>query len=428
MQWLLSHNRHDLADRVSIHSLPDGSEIELGSVAEKTRGRTVHYYVGDDQQVLTTFANEQSTLLQVARSNPRRQVQVHYLQQRLRIPQVPDTAQVTRTYSGSELSAGEAAVLVRTGLVLREDYLLVEADVVFADISHGVTIFAEARGSQLRVCIARSSTVLRPLLEFYSKAYDVFGQFIKDFVRVNIYPSIQQYVPSSTRGGVEALRKLLQRNRELYRYEETDRGDLEGLLGDYLRGTAQLGEVMNAARSIARAQTQSVSRDQVGTIEAVVPDVVRSPIAPAIEPGSEFTASPPIIRDDVDSDMKLLTSTEKHPQLNGFSMLLGLSDRLMRAEADFFHTPHTTRILWGGHRVIYIFTEATGRLSLYYDIEMREPIDRAKTSGGMFPTTTLITKKRIFVPVPDPLVAEFRVETGPKEFFVRFDLLISDVA
>jgi molecular chaperone HtpG len=78
--------------------------------------------------------------------------------------------------------------------------------------------------------------------------------------------------------------------------------------------------------------------------------------------------------------------------------------------------------------VIYIFTEATGRLSLYYDIEMREPIDRAKTSGGMFPTTTLITKKRIFVPVPDPLVAEFRVETGPKEFFVRFDLLSSDVA
>jgi molecular chaperone HtpG len=100
----------------------------------------------------------------------------------------------------------------------------------------------------------------------------------------------------------------------------------------------------------------------------------------------------------------------------------------MHTEAEFFRTPHTTRILWGGHRVIYIFTEATGRLSLYYDIELREPIDRAKTSGGMFPTTTLITKRRIFVPVPDELAEEFRLESGPKEFFVRFDLLSAEAS
>ena len=108
-------------------------------------------------------------------------------------------------------------------------------------------------------------------------------------------------------------------------------------------------------------------------------------------------------------------------------MLLGLSDRLMRSEAEFFRTPHTTRILWGGHRVVYIFTEATGRLSLYYDIELRAPIEHTKAGGGMLPTTTLITKKRIFVPIPDTLVEEFKIVTGPKEFFVRFDILSSDV-
>lgn len=121
--------------------------------------------------------------------------------------------------------------------------------------------------------------------------------------------------------------------------------------------------------------------------------------------------------------MKILTTSEKHPQLNNFSMLLGLSDRLMQREGEFLRRPHTTRILWGGHRVIYIFTDATGQLSLYYDIELRGAIDRSKTDGAMFPTTTLITKKRIFVPVPDPLVEEFRIESGPKEFFVRFDLV-----
>jgi molecular chaperone HtpG len=94
-------------------------------------------------------------------------------------------------------------------------------------------------------------------------------------------------------------------------------------------------------------------------------------------------------------------------------------------ESEFFRNPHTTRILWGGHRVVYIFTEATGRLNLYYDIELRKPIDQSSAGGGMFQTTTLITKNRIFVPVPDGLVEEFRVATGPKEFFVRFDVISS---
>jgi molecular chaperone HtpG len=41
----------------------------------------------------------------------------------------------------------------------------------------------------------------------------------------------------------------------------------------------------------------------------------------------------------------------------------------------------------------------------------------------MFSTTTLITKNRIFVPVPDSLAEEFKIATGSKEFFVRFDIL-----
>lgn len=426
LQWILSHARSDLADRVSIHSLPDGVDVELGKVKQKTKGRTVHYYTGSDRHVLNTFANERSTLLQVSPNNPRRTVQLRCLKE-LGIEQVPDTAQVTHVYAGSELSAAEVSVLVRIASVLREDYLVVDAEVAFADISHGVTLLPQStKDGKLRLYVARSSPALPPLLEFYEKAYDVFGQFMKDFVRVNVYPNIQQFVPSSTRGGVDALRKLLQRNRELFRYEETDRGDLEGVLGEYLRDKAKLTDVIQAARSAARTHTQTVYREQVGRIESIVPDVMRSPVVRDAEEGAELTASPPIIRDDVSSDLKILTTDEKHPQLNGFTMLLGLSDRLMQTEAEFFRRPHTTRILWGGHRVVYIFTEPTGGLSLYYDIELREPIDLSKTSGGMFPTTTLITKKRIFVPVPEALAEEFRIDAGPKEFFVRFDILSGD--
>jgi len=181
---------------------------------------------------------------------------------------------------------------------------------------------------------------------------------------------------------------------------------------------------MKVVRARARAQTQSVSREQVGAIETVVPNVVESPVVQT-EEGVEFMPSPPIVRDDVSSDMKILTTSQKYSQLNNFTVLLGLSDRLMRTEAEFFRTPHSTRILWGGHRVIYIFTEASGRLSIYYDIELRDPIEHTKAGGGMIPTTTLITKNRIFVPIPDTLADEFRVASGSKEFFVRFDVLSS---
>ena len=95
----------------------------------------------------------------------------------------------------------------------------------------------------------------------------------------------------------------------------------------------------------------------------------------------------------------------------------------MKSESNFFHRPHTTRILWGGQRVTFIFTEDSGRVSLYYDIELSSTLQNSKTGGGMFPTTTLITKYRVFIPVPDILVDEFQLYAGPKEFYVRFDML-----
>lgn len=425
LQWIVSHNQFPLAGKVSIRVLPDDKDVPMADVKSYIGGRTTHYYTGSDRHILTTFASEGTCLLHVVQGNPRRQVQLHYLTNILQIPQVPDSVQITRTYGPSELTAREASVILRIGSILRDDYLIPDIEPVLADISHQVSVFPNKVGDQLKIYIARSSPSLPPLLEFYDRAYELFTQFMKDFVRVQIYPRIQQFVPSSTRDGVEALRKILERNRELYRYEETEMGDFEGILGEFLQGTMSFTQVLQQAHSRARPQTQSVSQHQVGPVEKEVPGIVDSPVTQSIEDGMEFAPNPPIIRDSVFSNMKILTTSEKYPQLNGFTMLLGLSDRLMRTEAEFFHTPHTTRILWGGHRVVYIFTESTGRLNLYYDIELREPIDHAKASGGMFRTTTLITKNRIYVPVPETLAEEFKIANGPKEFFVRFDVLSS---
>ena len=104
-------------------------------------------------------------------------------------------------------------------------------------------------------------------------------------------------------------------------------------------------------------------------------------------------------------------------------MFLALSDRLAKREGVFLCQPHTTKVMWGSHRVIYIFTDSTGELNLYYDIKLKEPLETQQTGGAMFPTTTFVTKDRIFVPVPKALEPAFRISDSAKEFYVRFDTI-----
>ena len=121
--------------------------------------------------------------------------------------------------------------------------------------------------------------------------------------------------------------------------------------------------------------------------------------------------------------MKVLTVAAEHSKLNGFQMFLALSDRLAKTEGEFLRQPHSTKLMWGSHRVIYIFTDATGDVSLYYDIKLREPLETQTTGGAMFPTTTIMTKDRVFVPVPKVLEPAFQITDGAKKFYVRFDTI-----
>ena len=168
--------------------------------------------------------------------------------------------------------------------------------------------------------------------------------------------------------------------------------------------------------------TQIVRKEQVGSLEEAIPDMAASPEDPQPAVGQQFEAAPSIVRDDLVPPLKILRTSNKHPQLNAFEMFLGLSDKMVKREGDFFRYPHTTKIIWAGHRIVYIFTEASGKITLYYDIELRTLEERA-ASGGMFPTTTLVLKNRIYVPVPKALEPAFKLVDGVKEFFVRFDAI-----
>lgn len=427
LSWIIPNNRYDLADNITIGAYPGGQTISLGDLRKTVTDQNYLYYAGTVSGVINTFANESCTVLQVSQNNPRRRVQTHYVSEILKIKPVPASAQITRTYVRDELSLSEIAFILKVASTIRDDYLLPSLEVRFADISHNVTVLVDKIDEMIKVSISKSSASIVPLLGVYQTAYELFDPFIKDYVRVNIYPSIQPYVPSSTKGGVDALHKLLLKNRELYRYELSERGEVEGILGEELAGEKSFALVIQEARLKRKAQSQKVSAEQVGRIETELPGIEEVPLYfPRVDKAvvdGEYDAAPPIIRDSVKSKMKILTTSEHYPMLNNFTMFLGLSDKLMKSEAEFFRRPHSTRIIWGGQRVVYIFTEETETLSLYYDIELQGQIEKSKTGGSMFPTTTIVTDGRVFIPIPDVLTENFQVGDTPKEFFVRFDIL-----
>jgi molecular chaperone HtpG len=425
LQHILSGNRLDLAGRVSIVVQPDDVGVPLGQVTDFCKDKKSHYYSGNDGAIIRSFSGPDLRLLHVSQSNPRRKLQLLYLTQKLGVPEVPDKATILKVYAPNELLREEAAFLARVLATLGDDYLLVDAAVEFADISHSVPIKFEKQSNTLRIWIARDGSSVKPVVMSYYTAYEVFGGFVKDYVRNHVYPQITKYVPSSTREGVDALARVLQKNRELYRYEESELGDIEPLLGEYLAGDITLAQVLSVAKSAGRPLTQIVRNEQVGSLEEAIPDIASSPEDPQRASNQQFEVAPPIMREDLVSSLKILKTGSQHPQLNSFEMFLGLSDKMVKREGDFFRYPHTTKIIWAGHRIVYIFTETSGKITLYYDIELREPLDGQVASGGMFPTTTLVLKNRIYVPVPKALEPAFKLVDGVKEFYVRFDAIMA---
>ena len=225
------------------------SSLEASRTTAK--GRPSFTTAGRTRALCRTFASEESYLLHLSQSNPRRKLQQLYVAQKLKIAEVPDTARVTKEYPPKELSIEEASLLARVIVTLSEDYLLPDFSVLFADITHKVPILVGKEEGLVRIWLAKGSSMVKPVLEAYRTAFEVFGGFVKDFVRTRIYNKISNYIPSSTREGTDALAKLLQRNRELYRYEESELGNLEPLLGEYLAGEKTLVEVLTFARAPA---------------------------------------------------------------------------------------------------------------------------------------------------------------------------------
>ena len=415
-----------LGGKVRILRKPLEDRIQLMTVQPQMANRNVMYYAGHDEKIINTFANENTFLLTLGNDSVRRNLQLRYLNQK-GIQSVPDKVTILRKYVFDELELSESSIVFRIQYVLEHDYFINSVKVVYADISHEQPALVEEDNGAIVVYLARNAKSILQLKAVYDSDYTVYDGFIKDYVRQHLYPKLSNYVPSSTREGAEALKRIMHQKQDLYTIEKEEVGYAEEVIKDYMSGKATLQDVHRASASAVNSQRQQVEVGDVGSVESVMPSVSVEPVAENVQQDApvDVIAMPPVNNMDIYTDYKLLKTNEAYPALNNHKMFLGLSDKLFERYSDFFLEPHTTKVIWSTHKIVYVFTHVSNQVSMYYDIDLKTVLPDEMTGGHPIITTTIITKNRIFVPVIPEMYQYFDLaqNQGKLEFYVRFDPL-----
>ena len=223
--------------------------------------------------------------------------------------------------------------------------------------------------------------------------------------------------PSSTREGAEAFLRHLRSNREWFEYELDDKADLEEVLEELRAGRMTVVEATRRLTDSGRSfvEVSSAGTESLSTVVSEIGEESAEEVTP-----DPFEARPGIDRREEETKALILTS---EVPVNGYTCFLALSDRVQRERGDFFLQPHTTEVVWGGRKVIFIFQHHSGRFGLYYDILCPGLVGR-ESSGGPRVTSTILTKDRTFIPIPQDIAADFLPDAGErKRLEVRCDLL-----
>jgi molecular chaperone HtpG len=380
-------------------------------------------YEGSDQSIIKMHASEETPLLILARSNPRRRCEQNYLKKNALVTVVSDAPAIKNRRTRSKFSVMESALAFRLESILEMDYFL-RCEVDFGIISHNLPVLAEKRADGLRLTLNPESETVKLLLGLYETEFAAFGSMAKDFVRTVIFLRVADYVPSSTRQGAEAFLKAIRRPRELFEYADDDLGNLPKIWEDYNEGLISMEQAVERSKTAVRGSVQVV--DAATRARDVVPDVIQNEQAlrnDAAETALDLEASPAITRLETVTGAKMLVIAENEPALRGYRCFLAITDKVREEMGEFFLQPHRTSIVWGGQKTLFIFMHHSRQFGLYYDLQTREPVE-AQAGGGPFPTATIVLKDRLFIPIPDEVRESFVPKTGErKRFEVRADIL-----
>jgi len=425
MNWATQTSSYAMCGKLKMRLEPGGNEISLEDIQTQTKQTPMLLYVGNNTSVISAHASEDKPLLVLATRNPRRKCELEYLTSFCRVDLISDQPKVINRKTPAQHTMAEAALLFRSISILETDYF-VKIGIELGQMTHGLPALLDQSLHPPVITIDPNSSSCVVLFGLYATDYSAFGSMTKDFVRNIIFPKIQDIVPSSTRQGAAAFLKTIRAKKEIFELETSDLGSLTEIWGGYIEGRLSLTEAAKRSSLVARTSIQVLEKAAAQTVNDVIPDIVENETAThsnGDQTVDEFQAVPAINRREITSDAKLLTIPTAGQPLKGYRCFLALSDKVREDKGDFFLQPHTTSIVWGGQKVLFIFQHHSGRFGLYYDIQTMDAV-ASDSGGGMFDTCTILLKNKIYIPIPEHIQLEFIPgENETKRFEVRCDLL-----
>lgn len=424
MEWVRRHGRYELCEHLNVRVEPDAQKESLASIRDRSKHNPVLVYAGADSELIKAVATDDSKLLVVASTKPRRQCELEFLNRFCNTESVSDSPQVIDLKPEADWSRPEHALVFRISTILETDYFL-PARVGLGTLTHGLPILVEATTPTPEITLDPTAQSFSLVASLYESDYQSFGSMAKDFVRNVVFQRVSDLVPSSTRQGAEAFLKSIRRRRDIFEYEYDDLEPFESVWKDYVEGRITMAEATSRSNALAQRNVQTFDRAAAMSVRDVVPDVVDNEAAIATEPVSPGPA-PAILRTEVESEAKLLTLSSEDEPVRGFRCFLALTEKAFEERIDFFLQPHTTSVVWGGQKVLFVFEHHSGEFGLYYDLQTGN-VASEQSGGGPVPTATLILKNRLFIPVPDEITTAFiPAPDERKRFEVKWDFLYTD--
>ena len=430
MNWVVSRSRYELCDRLRI-GMEAEERVELGMI-RNDKEREYRTYAGTDRELIKQLSSDESPLLMFARYDPRRRCEREYIERFCKDHVSPVSDQTTGKRRYCRVRVYE---IVRTCNFYSE-FNQFSATTIYCLRRYGLAdshiewpVYAEEMWTgSVVITIDRSLSAIEVIVGLYENEYSAFGPMVGDFVRNVVYPRISRYVPNSQVEGTEAFLQMIRRRREAFEYEDTDILEFPELAfwDDVRDDRMAVAEAIEKTMAVSRRDVQVLDSASAAKMEDVLPDVAANQVALRdTGNGEELTleALPAITRSDVSCSAKLLTIPIGECGLAGYRCFLALGRKAREDRAEFFLGPHTTSIVWGGQRVLFIFTHPSGEYGLYYDLESRTVIS-SEPGGGRFPSCTIFLANQVYIPIPLDIQACFLPkEAERKRFLVRDDLL-----
>ena len=427
MNWVVGHGRYDLCRKLRMTINP-GDRILLEEVARRSQAKPMMLYEGSDQSIVKAHASDDTPLLILARTNPRRQCEQGFLQSRAKVTPISDTPVVKERRTYGQMSMAESGLAYRVEVILKTDYFVKKCDVDFGLISHGLPVLAKKEDDRIKITLNPEGQTVLLLIGIFQTEYEAFESMAKDFVRTVLFPRIADYVPSSQRQGAEAFLRAIRRPPESFDIADDDLGSLPGIWNDYAEGEISLDQAVMRSQAAVHSSVQVV--DSAANAQEVVPDVIQNEQTLNEVAGATQTLDPwpGITRFEIMSSAKLLTIENNMPALRGYRCFLAITDKVRERMGEFFIQPHTTSIVWGGQKTLFVFIHHSRQFGLYYDLLTRELIE-VPAGGGAYPTCSIVLKNRLYIPIPEEISASFVPALGErKRFEIRADILRTEGA